>query len=65
MSASGHRGGMHSGTEFGEAEQRLKRKREDDVVRLVHETGGSQETVYRDKNGRKLDMMSEMMHQQS
>jgi pre-mRNA-splicing factor CWC26 len=56
---------MHSGTEFGEAEQRLKRKREEDVVRLVHETGGSQETVYRDKHGRKLDMMSEMMHQQS
>ncbi len=65
MSASGHKGGVYSGSQFGEAERNLKRKREDDINRLVREHGSNQETIFRDKRGRKLDMLSEMMHQQA
>lgn len=65
MSASGHSGGMYSGSQFGEAERNLRKKREEDVTRLVKESGGNQETVYRDKHGRKLDIVTEMINQEA
>lgn len=66
MSASGHVGGMYSGAEFGEAERNLKRKREEDVSRIVREHGGNQQdAVYRDKMGRKRDVVSETLQQEA
>jgi len=64
--ASGHRAGVHSASSFGEAERSLKRAREEELAEFnAKHAGQNSETVYRDKRGRKLDMLNEFMKQQS
>jgi pre-mRNA-splicing factor CWC26 len=66
--STGHTAGIHSAASFGEAERSLKRQRDADMAEFNSKSGGSEqvaETVYRDKKGKKLDMLSEFMKQQS
>jgi pre-mRNA-splicing factor CWC26 len=64
--STGHTAGLHSGGSFGEAERTLKRERDQDLAQMDQGAAGrNAETVYRDKRGRKLDMLSEFMKQQS
>lgn len=64
--SSGHRAGIHSATDFGDAERTLKRAREKDLAEFNTQFAGqNEETIYRDKRGRKLDMLNEFMKQQS
>lgn len=63
MSASGHRGGIYSGREFGDAEKSLRKQREEDVIRLVQEHGVIQKTVFRDKDGRVTDKTADELEQ--
>ena len=64
--ASGHTAGIHSATSFGRAEKQLKREREGELSEFNAKYGGQkEETVYRDKRGKKLDMVNEFMKQQS
>jgi pre-mRNA-splicing factor CWC26 len=71
--ASGHRAGVHSASSFGVAERALKRERDEELA-AVNKAGtggkggkdqGNEETVYRDKRGKKLDMLNEFMKQQN
>lgn len=65
--SSGHRAGIHSAHEFGEAERHLKRSRDAELNEFNSKfasQNGVQETIYRDKKGRKLDMLNEFMKQQ-
>lgn len=64
--ASGHTAGIHSASSFGLNEQRLKRQREVDLAAFNDKNGRqNEETVYRDKRGKKVDMVSEFAKQQS
>ena len=64
--ASGHTAGIHSGESFGESERSLKRQRDLELAQMDQSAAGKNaETVYRDKRGRKLDMLNEFMKQQS
>lgn len=60
--SSGHSAGINSAAEFGERERALKRQRDNELAGLSRD---HEETVYRDKQGRKLDMLTEFMRQQS
>ena len=64
--ASGHNAGLQSGKDFGETEKDLKRKRSEELKGIDPTLlGASVETVYRDKKGKKLDMLTEFMKQQA
>ena len=55
---------LKTSKQFGEVERSLKLERQ----REIDSNGNEQpavETVYRDKKGKKLDMLSEFMRQQS
>ena len=62
--SSGHTAGIHSASSFGQAEHQLKRQREVELSEFNSKYGGKEETVYRDKRGKKLDMVNEFMKQQ-
>lgn len=62
--SSGHTAGIHSASSFGRAEHQLKRQREVELSEFNSKYGGKEETVYRDKRGKKLDMVNEFMKQQ-
>ena len=58
--ASGHSAGIINAKEFGSKQKKLdaeKRKFSSDADAM----GGNTETVYRDKRGKKLDMLSEVL----
>lgn len=63
--SSGHYAGIQSSKSFGERELALKREREDELKRANMNSNSQQETVYRDRKGKKLDVLTEYMHQQS
>jgi hypothetical protein len=71
--ASGHRAGVHSASSFGVAERALKRERQEEMASIpginkaagADGGGGNEDTVYRDKRGKKLDMLNEFMKQQN
>ena len=66
FTASGHAAGLQSGGTFGVKERELKRKRDLELASGDPALSGElEETVYRDKRGRKLDMLNEMMRQQA
>ena len=64
--ASGHDAGLQTGAGFGRTERDIKAQRDkamkDGDPALM---GEGQETVYRDKKGKKLDMLNEFMRQQA
>lgn len=61
--SSGHNAGLQSIESFGEKERELQKKRERELKELGNIE--QEETVYRDKRGRKLDMLNEFMRQQA
>lgn len=61
--ASGHTAGLHSKHSFVDEEKELASSATASKL-SKGQLGGNQETVYRDKRGRKMDMLSEFMHQQ-
>ena len=64
--SSGHRAGLHSGESFGETERSLKHQRDNELKQLnSNSLGKHEETIYRDKKGKKLDMVNELMKQQN
>ena len=64
--ASGHQAGLQSSSKFREKEQTIKLKRkDDDRYKDPSLSGENAETVYRDRHGKKLDMLSEFMRQQA
>ena len=66
--SSGHYAGIQTASEFGETERELKRQRDEELKRFnvsYNESSTVAETVYRDKYGKKLDMLSEFMRQQN
>eukprot|EP00636_Phaeomonas_parva_P015127 CAMPEP_0118878822 /NCGR_PEP_ID=MMETSP1163-20130328/18696_1 /TAXON_ID=124430 /ORGANISM="Phaeomonas parva, Strain CCMP2877" /LENGTH=358 /DNA_ID=CAMNT_0006814769 /DNA_START=68 /DNA_END=1144 /DNA_ORIENTATION=- len=63
--SSGHRAGLHTGAEFQEREAKLQEQKAAKLKAMGDEASGKNaETVYRDKKGRKLDMLTEFMRQQ-
>lgn len=64
--STGHTAGIHSATSFGEAERTLKRQRDEEMSQIdASAAGRNAETVYRRKDGKKLDMLTEFMKSQS
>jgi len=54
-----HSAGLMSGASFKEAEKKLRAERE--AAAAATASAGQDETVYRDRKGRKLDMLNEFM----
>jgi pre-mRNA-splicing factor CWC26 len=66
MMASGHVAGMQSGSQFGQQEREIKRKKDSELSAADPSLSGEQaETIYRDRHGKKLDMLGEFMRQQA
>lgn len=64
--ASGHDAGLQSGSTFGKTEKELKAQRDLELSGADPSLLGAEaETVYRDRKGKKLDMLSEFMRQQA
>jgi len=63
--SSGHASGLQSGAEFKEIEQQVRAARAAELAGADEEVSGRNAgTVYRDKRGRKLDMLTQFMEQQ-
>ncbi|CAM9097344.1 unnamed protein product [Pylaiella littoralis] len=63
--SSGYYAGLQSGKDFKVVEQNMKRKHEAEMKGADQSNSGQgAETVYRDKKGRKLDMLNEFMKSQ-
>ncbi|CAN0540447.1 unnamed protein product [Ectocarpus sp. 12 AP-2014] len=63
--SSGYYAGLQSGKDFKVVEQNLKRKHDAEMKGADKSSSGQgAETVYRDKKGRKLDMLNEFMKSQ-
>jgi len=66
LTASGMATGLLTGTQFAEAEAAARRKNDAALGGVdAHALGKGQETVYRDRRGRKLDALNEFMRQQA
>ena len=64
--ASGHDAGLQTGAGFGRTEKEMKARRDEEMKNADPTLqGAGQETVYRDRKGKKLDMLSEFMRQQA
>jgi pre-mRNA-splicing factor CWC26 len=64
--ASGHAAGLQTGSQFGAKEKEIQTAKTEELTGADKSlTGENEETVYRDKRGRKLDMLNEMMRQQA
>lgn len=64
--STGHTAGIHSASSFGQAERSLKRERDLEMSQIDSAAAGrNAETVYRRKDGKKLDMLTEFMKSQS
>ena len=64
--ASGHDAGLQTGAGFGRTEKEMKARRDEEIKNADPSLqGAGQETVYRDRKGKKLDMLSEFMRQQA
>ncbi len=64
VSSTGHKGGIHTAESFGDKEREMKQLRDKKLAEMNETADQTQETVYRDKRGRKLDMLTEFMRQQ-
>lgn len=63
--ASGHQAGIQSSSSFSEKEKALRLKRDRELKELNDKYNEEKpDTVYRDKRGRKLDMLNQFMRQQ-
>jgi pre-mRNA-splicing factor CWC26 len=62
--SSGHSAGLLKGAEFGKELKAIKKKEADKIAKMGDKMGQNEETIYRDKKGRRLDMLEEMMKQQ-
>jgi pre-mRNA-splicing factor CWC26 len=63
--SSGHTAGLLKGAQFSKELKAIKKKEAAKMTKMGEEKmGKDQETVYRDKKGRRLDMLEEMMKQQ-
>lgn len=64
--SSGHSAGMQSGSDFGRKEKELRDAKMEEM-RSFDPTlsGANAETVYRDKKGKKLDVLNDFMRQQA
>jgi pre-mRNA-splicing factor CWC26 len=63
--ASGYVAGLQTGSEFSQVEQDLRAKHKAELSQLGEgNSGKGADTVYRDRRGRKLDMLNEFMRQQ-
>jgi hypothetical protein len=66
VTASGHLAGLQSGDAFGSKERSIKAVRDQELAKSDPKLSGADaETTYRDKKGKKLDMLSEFMRQQA
>ena len=66
MTASGHDAGLQSATSFSKKEMELKKSRDAELLNANPELSGEvADTTYRDRRGKKLDMLSEFMRQQA
>jgi len=66
LTASGMATGLLIGTQFAEAEAAARKKKDAALDGVdAHTLGKGQETVYRDRRGRKLDALNEFMRQQA
>ena len=64
--ASGHEAGLQSSDVFGHRERELKALRDKELAGAdASDMGVNAETVYRDRRGKKLDMLNEFMRQQA
>lgn len=64
--ANGHAAGMQTGKEFGERERRLKKEKEDEMKRYDKDQSGlNAETTYRDKGGKKVDMLNQFLRKEA
>ena len=64
--ASGHTVGLVTGQAFRRAEAEIRQRRVTEASEVDAELSGKgAETVYRDRRGRKLDMLNEFMRQQA
>lgn len=62
VTSTGHRAGLQRASEFKERERKLKHERDEEAAALAAQSQ-QEETVYRDKRGRKLDALTEFMRQ--
>lgn len=66
LASSGHTAGLQSGAEFRKNEQRLQAEKKALSAGVDDSKNGKNaETVYRDRKGKKLDMLNEFMRQQA
>lgn len=66
VTLSGHSAGIHSASTYAANEVDLKRKRDSERQMDKANSGGQNvETVYRDKSGRKMDVVNQLMKQQT
>jgi pre-mRNA-splicing factor CWC26 len=64
--ASGHDAGLQTGAGFGRTEKEIKNRRDEEMKGGDPSLqGADQDTVYRDRKGKKLDMLNEFMRQQA
>jgi pre-mRNA-splicing factor CWC26 len=64
--ASGHDAGLQTGAGFGRTEKEIKDRRDEEMKSGDPSLqGADQDTVYRDRKGKKLDMLNEFMRQQA
>ena len=64
--ASGHDAGLQTGAGFGRTEKEIKDRRDEEMRNGDPSLqGADQDTVYRDRKGKKLDMLNEFMRQQA
>ena len=63
---NGHNAGMQSGKQFGERERVLRNEKDAEMKAFdKNESGANADTTYRDKRGKKLDMLNQFMRQQA
>ena len=66
LTVSGHVPGLQTGDSFRQHEARVRSEKEAALSRVKPELAGKDaETTYRDRKGRKLDMLTEFMRQQA
>ncbi|RYG65696.1 hypothetical protein EON64_11380 [archaeon] len=64
MSSSGRKAGLQTGKEFGTNELLMRRQLDAELSQLAGSGPNREATVYRDKQGRKVDKLSEQLREQ-
>ena len=64
--ANGHSAGMQTGQDFGKREKEIRLTKEEEMRAIdAAQSGANAETTYRDKSGRKKNMLNEYMREQA